>query len=342
MKCQHYDRIRMTDRHQRVRSINHDISCATNGEAQQTDETLVQIILLGLPRHMEDWKSAFDGRGDREKSMERLLVDLKRQDEIRHSKSKPIPENPERLAAMNKLQQSGGQRSNERQEKCRRCGGRHATKKCRFQGTCYKCNKRGHKQEYCYQDVHGDAPTAKIQAMKALQLTKAVADQSGIRQELMSQNSNIWALDSASEEHTTPHKELLTDLTKVDDHPGYITADGNVFVPKWKGQVKMILRDRDGKAVVLQLNDVHYLPGSPCNLLSEGILREKNHFYSPALMQLDFSNAFSAPLFMAGKVPVMVSTKRSDQNMVLLSKKLWHPPSKPYWRSAPGKLGKAC
>ena len=122
----------------------------------------------------------------------------------------------------------------------------------------------------------------------------------------MSKNSNIWALDSASEEHTTPHKELLTDLTKVDDHPGYITADGNVFVPKWKGQVEMILRDRDGKSVVLQLNDVHYLPGSPCNLMSEGILREKNHFYNPALMQLDFSNAFSAPLFMAGKVPVMV------------------------------------
>ena len=96
-KCRPYEP--MADFGKRVRSINHDIRCATNGEAQQTEETLVQIILLGLPRHMEDWKSAFDGRGDREKSMERLLVDLKRQDEIRHSKSKPIPENPERLAA---------------------------------------------------------------------------------------------------------------------------------------------------------------------------------------------------------------------------------------------------
>ena len=49
----------------------------------------------------------------------------------------------------------------------------------------------------------GDAHAAKVQAMKALQLTKAVADQSTIRQELMSKNSNIWALDSASEEHNS-------------------------------------------------------------------------------------------------------------------------------------------
>ena len=87
----------MADFGKRVRSINHDIRCATDGEAQQTDETLVHTILLGLPPHMEDWKSAFDGRGDREKSMECLLVDLKRQDEILHSESKPIPEKEELL-----------------------------------------------------------------------------------------------------------------------------------------------------------------------------------------------------------------------------------------------------
>ena len=195
---------------------------------------------------------------------------------MRHSNPTPNPDNSEQLAAMNKQQRSGGQRSDQRQDRCQQCGGWHSTKKCRFHGTCYKCNKVGHKQENCNSKVNGDAPLAKIQAMKAFQLPKAAADQSVIRQDFMSKSSNIfiWALASASEEHTTPHKELLRNLSRVDDHRGYIMAGGNIFVPQLKGQVEMLLWDRDGNTAVFQLNDLHYLPGSPCNFMSAGILRK--------------------------------------------------------------------
>ena len=37
---------------------------------------LVQIILLGLPSHMETWKDAFAGRNEKQKGLERLLADL--------------------------------------------------------------------------------------------------------------------------------------------------------------------------------------------------------------------------------------------------------------------------
>ena len=50
------------------------------------------------------------------------------------------------------------------------------------------------------------------------------------------QNKNVWGLDSCSEEHSTPHLDLLTDVQDVGDHaPEFQFGNSTTEIPKKMG-----------------------------------------------------------------------------------------------------------
>ena len=297
----------------RVRGINQEIRSVSDGLGQD-DKMLVQIILLGLPSHMETWKDAFAGRNEKQKGLERLLADLMEYDMRLNGQTEAatFPDKAEPLSAMHK---HGSARSS-----CTKCGGAHETVKCTWQGTCHKCQRRGHKKAQCRTKNGSIDETPKLQAVKAFQFTKASTDTQDMRQQLMAKNSNIWALDSGSEEHTTPHRDLLHNVSDVKNHRGYVMANGDVYTPSLKGTVTLTVQGSNGNEIILELQNVFYLPDSPCNLLSEGVLRSHQHHYNSKLMQIDFSNGSYAPLLNSGMLPILVAR----QQHAILTKPLWH------------------
>ena len=301
----------------RVRGINQEIRSASDNLGQD-DKMLVQIILLGLPSHMEAWKDAFAGRNEKQKGLERLLADLMEYD-MRlngHTDATILPDKAEPLSAMHKHSAHGSARM----PSCTKCGGSHETVKCTWQGTCHKCKRRGHKKAQCRTKNGSTDEMQILQAVKACQFTKAPTATQDLRQQLMAKNSNIWALDSGSEEHTTPYRDLLTNVSTVTNHRGYVMANGAAYTPTLKGTVNLLVTGSNGHESILELQNVFYLPGSPCNLISEGVLRSHDHHYNSKSMQIDFSNGFSAPLLNSGMLPILVSRKQH----AILAKPLWH------------------
>ena len=53
------------------------------------------------------------------------------------------------------------------------------------------------------------------------------------------QNKNVWGLDSCSEEHSTPHSDLLTDVQDVGDHaPEFQFGNSTTEIPKKMGRAR--------------------------------------------------------------------------------------------------------
>lgn len=296
----------------RVRKLAQDLDSASDGKLQQQEEVVAQHILNGLPERLHLWKTAFEGRGDDEKSLERLLDDLRRiKDEETSTKSDDL----EALAAMVSTRLGIGNTS------CTKCGGQHHARKCTFSGKCFQCGKKGHKKLLCRSKTK-----QQLMGMKA-SATPLVLTKQDMKAWDLRNKKSAWILDSGSEEHTTPHLDLLDEVEDVSDHPGYKLANGEETRVTLKGKVRMTIHNKEGTSVDLVLESVYYLPGSPCNLLSEGALRNKGHLYRPSVegSELHFNKgAFAVPLISSGNLTVMLSKPLQNIKAAFLTPHCWH------------------
>ena len=53
--------------------------------------------------------------------------------------------------------------------------------------------------------------------LQAGETTVSAMSKTDVTDWLITQNKNVWGLDSCSEEHSTPHLDILTDVKNVDE-----------------------------------------------------------------------------------------------------------------------------
>ncbi len=84
-------------------------------------------------------------------------------------------------------------------------------------------------------------------------------------------------MDSAADVHVCNDQRLMTEYTEKPTRVGGSTADG---VSPGRGKVKIRLAKKDGsEGLVLTLTNVFYLPNSPSNLVSLGLLNDAGIYH---------------------------------------------------------------
>ena len=237
----------------RVRRTGLELAQA-DPQMKQSDAMLVQFILKGLPDHFELWKESFRGRAEDQRSLARLIADLEKEaneeeagtgQQTKVAAMFKAAASNEKIMAMFQASKTA-RPTNDDLIMCDRCGGRHHNRKCQFRGMCFDCGRRGHKAEYCRtpsqesgftrsKDKPGDKKTRfqgcklntrltglvelkrKFDAGQTPQSTVTMTTPD-VTDWFLIQNKNVWGLDSCSEEHSTPHLDLLTDVQDVGDH----------------------------------------------------------------------------------------------------------------------------
>lgn len=88
---------------------------------------------------------------------------------------------------------------------------------------------------------------------------------------------NCWLVDSAADFHVCNDRSLMTEYQKQPTRMAGSTSNGT---SPGKGNVRLRLALKDGfEGLMLNLRNVYYLPSSPCNLISLGLLINNEIFH---------------------------------------------------------------
>ena len=162
--------------------------------------------------------------------------------------------------------------------------------------------------------------------LQAGETTVSAMSKTDVTDWLIIQNKKVWGLDSCSEEHSTSHLDILTDVKNIDETaPEFQFGNSATQVPSNVGKVIVTVTNEDGEKRELELSSVYYLPESPCNLLSTGAIREKGHrFHQPPdkMSYVLFGDEFKVPALETGRVPLLVG--RPPKKASLVSRRIWH------------------
>ena len=83
---------------------------------------------------------------------------------------------------------------------------------------------------------------------------------------------SCWLMDSAADVHVSNDLRLMTDFKENPTRVGGSTSDG---ISPGRGNVKIRLAKEDGsEGLILTLRNVFYLPNSPSNFVSLGLLND--------------------------------------------------------------------
>ncbi len=92
-----------------------------------------------------------------------------------------------------------------------------------------------------------------------------------------SPQGNCWLVDSAADVHVCNDRALMMEYRELPTRIGGSTSDG---VSSGRRRVRLRLALKDGsKSLILNLQNVYYLPYIPCNLVSLGLLHDSRIFY---------------------------------------------------------------
>ena len=84
-------------------------------------------------------------------------------------------------------------------------------------------------------------------------------------------------VDTAANVHVCNDKELMTDYYERPTRIGCSTSDG---ISPGRGKVQLRLSLENGlKGAILDLKNVYYLPSSPSNLVSLGLLNDHDIYH---------------------------------------------------------------
>ena len=90
--------------------------------------------------------------------------------------------------------------------------------------------------------------------------------------------NNCWLVDSAADVHVCNDKSLMTEYKEQPTNVGGSTSNG---ISPGRGKVRLRLSLQDNsEGLILNLRNVYYLPNSPCNLVSLGLLNDSGIYHS--------------------------------------------------------------
>lgn len=88
---------------------------------------------------------------------------------------------------------------------------------------------------------------------------------------------NCWLVDSAADVHVCNDKSIMT---AYQERPTKVGGSTSYGVSPGRGRVRLRLGLEDGsEGLILNLENVYYLPNSPCNLVSLGLLNNSGIFH---------------------------------------------------------------
>ena len=175
---------------------------------------------------------------------------------------------------------------------------------------CEHCKKRGHTIDKCY--IKNPALNPRHAA------TKRKSDQGSNISGFISMyndenqqnlNKSTWIVNSGAQKHSTPHKDILQNF--VADRSEVSTGAGPAMYEGY-GTVRGFVKTSNGKLNLFCLENVHYLPTSPVNLLSISHLGEKMEvsfkahtciFKQNGAMLFKLTNHTSTQLFQLDIIP---------------------------------------
>lgn len=141
------------------------------------------------------------------------------------------------------------------------------SKKPRFQGKCFNCNKMGHKSSECRLPKRKGKEVNNVEVLSQevndLDLCAMISEIN-----LIDTNPREWWLDSGATRHVCANKSAFSSLTEVEN--GEKVYMGNSATSDIKGHGTVYLKMTSGKIVKLQ--NVLYVPDIRRNLISGTLL----------------------------------------------------------------------
>jgi len=123
---------------------------------------------------------------------------------------------------------------------------------------CYYCHKKGHIKADCRKRI-ADEKTSGTGKGTALMAIKYVEDDD---------DKDLWALDSGSTKHISPHKELFEYLRQPEEESYIMFGNKTKEKVHGIGDIFMETKLDNGSISVFTLKDVLYVPGAMANLFS--------------------------------------------------------------------------
>lgn len=141
-------------------------------------------------------------------------------------------------------------------------------------------------------NLHGTSITQKTNTMKTEQTPEVDSWQLRILI-LCSQKQNYWLMDSIVDVHVCNDLRLMTNFVERPTRVKGSTLDG--ILSGWR-TVRIRLALEDGtEGVILNLQNIYYLPNSPLNLISLSLLNNAGVYYGNKQQAL-YNKASQRPL----------------------------------------------
>jgi Reverse transcriptase (RNA-dependent DNA polymerase)/gag-polypeptide of LTR copia-type/Integrase core domain/GAG-pre-integrase domain/Domain of unknown function (DUF4219) len=138
----------------------------------------------------------------------------------------------------------------------------------KFDDKCNHCNKRGHKEDQCW-NKHPELKPEKSRKDERMERPKysLMATTTSVTTPKRQSGPHIWFTDSGASDHFSPHKELFSTFSKLDEPVSIETAEG-AAIGTGTGTIALTVLGKDDIETELQLNNVIYAPNMSSNLFS--------------------------------------------------------------------------
>ena len=203
----------------------------------------------------------------------------------------------------------------------------------RFNGTCFKCNKSGHKASscrvavkcsYCGKPGHSDSRCFKKERESKAKVSSNFAEEFCFVVSFEGFSNSEFVLDSGSTSHMIKDRSLFTSFQVCKDK--CLSANSSSSPIEGKGTVEFFLKNSSGSLCKIKLSDCLFVPGHSRNLLSVGSFLDKGVRCSFEKCELTCPNGVKFPfsrqkgLFVIDQY--IAKSFSCEQNSSKL--KLWH------------------
>ena len=224
----------------------------------------VAAIIEKLPPGWKDFKNYLKHKR-KEMNVEELIVRLRIEEDNRRSEKRGSFQSEVKA---NVVEHGQSSKFKKKTTKGRPKGG--ISKKQKFQGKCFNCDKMGHKAAECRLPRKNKNKEANVmekitQEVDDMNLSAVVSEVN-----LIGSNPKEWWIDTGATRHVCSDRNMFTSFDPIDSREKLVM--GNSATSDIRGQGKVILKMTSGKS--LTLNNVLYVPEIHKNLVSGSLLNK--------------------------------------------------------------------